>query len=59
MALSVWLYSEGKGLGRTTDATEGNYAVALSGYYSYEVMRIISGESERNSGWPIDFKPNK
>lgn len=50
---------ERTGLGRTTDVTEGNYAVTLSGYYSYQVMRIISGESAVKSGWPIDFKPNK
>ncbi len=50
---------EGIGLGRTTDATEGNYAVTLSGYYSYQVMRIISGESADKPGWPIDFKPYK
>lgn len=50
---------EGTGLGRTTDATEGDYAVALSGFYSYQVMRIISGESADKPGWPIDFKPSK
>lgn len=50
---------ERMGLGRTTDATEGEYAVTMSGYYSYEVMRIISGNDEIHSGWPINFKPNK
>ena len=50
---------EGKGLARTTDAAEGSYAVAMSGYYSYEVMRIISGGDPINPGWPIDFKPIK
>lgn len=50
---------ERTGFARTTDATSGNYAVALSGYYSYQVMRMIAGESEDKPGWPIDFKPNK
>ncbi len=50
---------EGKGLGRTTDATEGNYAVTLSGFYQYQVMRIISGESASSPGWSIDFRPEK
>lgn len=50
---------EGRGLGRTTDATTGDYAVALSGFYQYQIMRIISGEDPVNSGWPINFKPNK
>ncbi len=50
---------ERMGLGRTTDATEGNYAVTLSGYYGYQVMRIIAGESAVKPGWPIDFKPTK
>ncbi|MFN3196782.1 MAG: T9SS type A sorting domain-containing protein [Chlorobiota bacterium] len=50
---------ESTGLGRTTDATNGNYAVALSGFYSYEVMRIISGEDPENSGWPINFRPHE
>ncbi len=49
---------EGTGLGRTTDATKGNFAVALSGFYSYEKMRIISGKDPNNPGWPIDFKPS-
>ena len=48
---------EGTGLGRTTDATHGDYAVTLSGFYSYEVMRIISGNSAERPGWPIDIRP--
>ncbi len=50
---------EGKGLGRTTDATHGEYAVALSGFYQYQVMRIISGDHPNKSGWPIDYRPDK
>lgn len=50
---------EGSGLGRTTDATTGDYAVALSGFYQYQVIRIISGESAANPGWPIDTRPEK
>jgi hypothetical protein len=50
---------EGKGLGRTTDATHGNYAVALSGYYGYLIMRIISGADDAKPGWPIDFRPDQ
>lgn len=50
---------EGIGLAQTTDATEGNYAVALSGYYAYLKMRIISGTDASKPGWPIDFKPTK
>ncbi len=50
---------EGRGLGRTTDATSGEYAVALSGFYSYPVMRIISGDNAETPGWGIDIKPNK
>lgn len=49
---------EGRGLGRTTDATSGDYAVALSGYYQYFKMRIITGNDPHNPGWPIDFKPS-
>ncbi len=48
---------EGTGLGRTTDATKGDYAIALSGFYQYQVMRIISGESDDNPGWPISSRP--
>ena len=50
---------EGTGLGRTTDATTGEYAVTLSGFYSYEVMRIISGNNASEAGWPISIKPKK
>ena len=51
--------SFGSGIGQTTDATEGDFAVTLSGFYQYQVMRIISGESAVKPGWAIDFKPYK
>jgi hypothetical protein len=59
-----WFYRpdfihEGRGLGQTTDATNGAYALALSGFYQYQVMRIISGESAEKPGWPIDSKPDR
>ena len=50
---------EGTGLGRTTDAAEGEYALTMSGFYQYPVMRIISGDSAGKPGWPIDYKPDK
>ena len=50
---------EGRGLAQTTDATHGDYAVAMSGFYSYEVMRIISGNSAEKPGWPINYTPDK
>jgi len=50
---------ESNGLAQTTDATNGNYAVALSGYYQYEVMRIISGKDAAKPGWSIDFRPTE
>ncbi len=50
---------ERTGLGRTTDATHGEYALTMSGFYQYQVMRIISGESAQKPGWPIDTKPKK
>ena len=37
--------SEGRGLGQTTDGTQVTHAVALSGFYNYEKIRIISGEN--------------
>lgn len=46
-------------MGQTTDATSGDYAVALSGFYSYYVMRMITGRSDQQPGWPIDFRPNR
>ena len=49
---------ERTGLARTTDATSGEYAVALSGFYQYQVMRIIAGESDASPGWPIDYRPS-
>ncbi len=56
-----WFYnpnniSEGSGIGRTTDSEKGNFAVTLSGFYSYQVMRITTGDPS-HSGWPIDYSP--
>ncbi len=51
--------SEASGLAQTTDATSGNYAVALSGFYQYEVMRIISGKDAAKPGWSIDYRPTE
>lgn len=50
---------EGRGIGQTTDSYDGGYAVVLSGYYQYETMRITSGTSPEQSGWPIDYRPTE
>lgn len=50
---------EGSGIGQTSDAVSGKYAVTLSGFYQHPVMRITTGSDPIHPGWPIDFKPNK
>ncbi len=50
---------EGKGIGQTTDAKKNEFAVALSGFYQFEVMRIMTGTSPNDSGWPIDYFPKE
>jgi len=50
---------EGKGIGQTTDAKNNEFAVALSGFYQFQVMRITTGTSPNDSGWPIDYSPKE
>lgn len=48
---------EGTGIGRTTDATMNEYAVTLSGFYLYQIMRITTGSDPNHTGWPINGSP--
>jgi hypothetical protein len=50
---------EGTGVGQTSDAVSGEFALALSAYYQYPVMRITTGTSPNDSGWPIGYRPKE